>query len=111
MEQSISPERRSNFLQFLQNNLKLISNDASKTWTPPNLSDFEMHVPEKDLSSFVEHHQLYKWMEDVRKFTPDIPKICFPVHMAGPDVVFCLQHKNDENSKIIVAIQVSRLYT
>jgi hypothetical protein len=78
VEQSISPERRSNFLQFLQDNLKLVSNDDSKIWTAPDLFDFEIHVLEKDLSSLVEHHQLYKWMEDVRESTPDIPKNLLP---------------------------------
>ena len=109
-EHLISPQRRSLFLNHLQNNLKFISTDvnAIASWTKPTLADFGLYIPDKDYASFVEHGELYEWMKDVRKSAPNIPRICFPPQTAGPDLVFCLDQEtgNGDDSKILVAIQV-----
>ena len=54
--------------------------------------------------------EFYQWLQNVRR-VKFFPTFYFPSNVAGPDIVFCLQHQKNKNERLLCALQVSRLQT
>jgi len=103
---------KSKLLRDLLANAKLIPrSSASESESQPTIGSLdgyrllEAQMAKQDEDMGV-NYEFDDWLRRTRE-NKYFPTIYFPPGEAGPDIVFCLRHKDKKNDRILCALQVS----